>query len=129
MSYPDVVINDSVQISVHGVGQASTVGWVVLPVTIHAHDADGPVNVEMDVEWHVMRDFKPGLLLGLDTMLDYDIDLCLSDLKGTTQWIPVQPGCPISTFSVCACQNQPQSDSAGANGYRHTCHVSNGIRL
>jgi hypothetical protein len=84
MSYPDVVINDSVRISVHGVGQASTVGWVVLPVTIHARDALGPVDVEMDVEWHVMRNFKPGLLLGLDTMIDYDMDLCLSKLEGST---------------------------------------------
>jgi hypothetical protein len=83
-SYPDVVVNDSVQISVQGVGQASTVGWVVLPVTIHARDALGAVDVEMDVEWHVMRNFKPGLLLGLDTMIDYDIDLCLSKLEGST---------------------------------------------
>jgi hypothetical protein len=82
-SYPDVVINDSVQISVHGVGQASTVGWVVLPVTFHARDASGPVDVEVDVEWHVMRNFKPGLLLGLDTMIDYDMDLCLSKLEGS----------------------------------------------
>jgi hypothetical protein len=52
--YPNVVINDSVQLSVHGVGQASTVGWVVLPVTFHARDASGPLDVEMDVEWHVM---------------------------------------------------------------------------
>jgi hypothetical protein len=83
-SYPDVVINDSVQISVHGVGQASTVGWVVLPVTFHARDASGLVDVEVNVEWHVMRNFKPGLLLGLDTMIDYDVDLCLSKLEGST---------------------------------------------
>jgi hypothetical protein len=97
-SYPEVVINDSVQISVHGVGQASTVGWVVLPVTFHAHDADGPVNVEMDVEWHVMRDFKPGLLLGLDTMLDYDIDLCLSDLTGTAHGFQFDLDAPYRPF-------------------------------
>jgi hypothetical protein len=97
-SYPDVVINDSVQIAVHGVGQASTVGWVVLPVTIHARDADGPVNVEMDVEWHVMRNFKPGLLLGLDTMLDYDIDLCLSDLTGTAHGFRFDLDVPYRPF-------------------------------
>jgi hypothetical protein len=83
-SHPEAVINDSVQIAVQGVGQASTVGWVVLPVTMHASDANGPIDVEMDVEWHVMRNFKPGLLLGLDTMIDYDIDLCLSRLEGST---------------------------------------------
>jgi hypothetical protein len=66
-SYPDTAINDSVQIAIHGVGQAATVGWVVLPATVHARDASGPVNVEMDVEWHVMRNFKPGLLLVLST--------------------------------------------------------------
>jgi hypothetical protein len=97
-SYPDVVVNDSVQIAVHGVGQASTVGWVVLPVTIHARDADGPVNVEMDVEWHVMRNFKPGLLLGLDTMIDYDIDLCLSDLTGTAHGFRFDLDVPYRPF-------------------------------
>jgi hypothetical protein len=42
----------------------------VLPVTIHASDDNGPIDMEIDVEWHVMRNFKPGLLLGLDTMID-----------------------------------------------------------
>jgi hypothetical protein len=96
--YPDVVINDSVQISVHGVGQASTVGWVVLPITIHARDTNKPVDVEVDVEWHVMRDFKPGLLLGLDTMIDYDIDLCLSDLTGTVHGFQFSLDTPYRPF-------------------------------
>jgi hypothetical protein len=83
--YPDASINESVQMSVHGVGKASTMGWVVLPVTLTAKDAHGPVDVELDVEFHVMQDFTPGLLLGLDTMLDYDIDLCLSRLEGSVR--------------------------------------------
>jgi hypothetical protein len=97
-SYPDVVINDSVQISVHGVGQASTVGWVVLPVTIHARDAFGAVDVEMDVERHVMRNFKPGLLLGLDTMIDYDMDLCLLKLEGSTHGYKFALDVPYRSF-------------------------------
>jgi hypothetical protein len=84
-SFPDAEINESVQISVHGVGKSSTMGWSVLPIIVHARDAIGPVDLELDVEWHVMRDFKPGLLLGLDTMIDYDIDLCLSELTGSTR--------------------------------------------
>jgi hypothetical protein len=83
--YPDASINDSVQMSIHGVGKACTMGWVVLPVTLNAKDADGPVDVELDVEFHVMKDFTPGLLLGLDTMIDYDIDLCLSALEGSVR--------------------------------------------
>jgi hypothetical protein len=53
-------------------------------VTLTANDAAGPVDVELDVEFHVVKGFTPGLLLGLDTMLDYDIDLCLSTLEGST---------------------------------------------
>jgi hypothetical protein len=83
--YPEVSINDSVRMSIHGVGAASTIGWVVLPVTLNAKDAEGPVDVELDVEFHVVKDFTPGLLLGLDTMIDYDIDLCLSTLEGSVR--------------------------------------------
>jgi hypothetical protein len=34
--YPDATINDSVQMSILGVGKASTMGWLVLPVTLNA---------------------------------------------------------------------------------------------
>jgi hypothetical protein len=71
--------------SIHGVGKACTMGWVVLPVTLNAKDADGPLDVELDMEFHVMKDLTPGLLLGLDTMIDYDIDLCLSALEGSVR--------------------------------------------
>jgi hypothetical protein len=83
--YPDASINETVQMSVHGVGKVATMGWVVLPMTLTAKDADGPVDVELEVEFHVMQNFTPGLLLGLNTMLDYDIDLCLSRLEGSVR--------------------------------------------
>jgi hypothetical protein len=76
-----MVINGSVRITVHRVDQASTVGWAVLLVTVQGSDNGAQVDVKMDVEWHDMRNFKLGLLLGLDTMIDYDIDLYLSSLE------------------------------------------------
>jgi hypothetical protein len=52
-------------------------------MTIHTKNDAGLLNLEIDVEWHVMKGFKPGLLLGLNAMIDYDIDLCLSELQGS----------------------------------------------
>jgi hypothetical protein len=73
-------------------------GWVVLPVTVHACDGSGLIDVEMDVERHVLRNFKPGLLLGLDTMIDYDIDLCLSDLTGSSNGFQFDLDVPYRPF-------------------------------
>jgi hypothetical protein len=97
-AYPDAVVNDSVQISIHGIGQSSTMGWIVLPLTIQSADDQGPIEVELDVEFHVMRDFAPGLLLGLDTMIDYDVDLCLSDLEGSARGYKFALDAPYRPF-------------------------------
>jgi hypothetical protein len=97
-AYLDATVNDSVQISIHGVGQSSTMGWIVLPVTIQATDDHSPNEVELDIEFHVMKDFAPGLLLGLDTIIDYDIDLCLSDLEGSARGYKFALDAPYRPF-------------------------------
>jgi hypothetical protein len=97
-AFPTSSINESVKILVSGVGQSSTMGWAVLPMTIHPEDGAGPVDLEIDVQWHVMRNFKPGLLLGLNAIIDYDIELWLSKLQGLLRTFTFRLDVPYRPF-------------------------------
>jgi hypothetical protein len=86
-SYPDVRINESHSATVKGVGKTKAMGFVVVPGWVDGlapPDGTGyrkPIKVQTDVEFHVVKDFAPKVLLGLDYILDYSIDLSLPNCK------------------------------------------------
>ncbi|KAE8228338.1 hypothetical protein CF326_g6734 [Tilletia indica] len=52
---------------IHGIGSSKTLGWVTLPLFIHAQDPHGKhVRLEVEHDFHVLPHFPPGLCLGLD---------------------------------------------------------------
>jgi hypothetical protein len=88
-SYPDVRINESHSATVKGVGKTKAMGFVVVPVWVDGlapPDGTGyrkPIKVQTDVEFHVVKDFAAKVLLGLDYILDYSIDLSLPNRLAT----------------------------------------------
>jgi hypothetical protein len=88
-SYPDVRINESHSAMVKGVGKTKAMGFVVVPVWVDGlapPDGTGyrkPIKVQTDVEFHVVKDFVAKVLLGLDYILDYSIDLSLPNRLAT----------------------------------------------
>lgn len=76
-NYPNAQIHPR-SISLTGIGENKTVGWIVVPIWIDCTDSKGDlVSVQLDIELHVMENFSAGLLLGLDAILDYDIDISM----------------------------------------------------
>ncbi|KAE8185900.1 hypothetical protein CF335_g7597 [Tilletia laevis] len=52
---------------VHGIGAATTLGWVTLPLFIQAQDPHGQhAHLELEQDFHVLPSFAPGMCLGLD---------------------------------------------------------------
>lgn len=76
-SYPKATTHPWVT-NLTGVGEKTTVGWAVVPIYVDCTDSNSlTVNVEFDVELHIVKNFPAGLLIGLDAILDYDIDISM----------------------------------------------------
>ncbi|KAE8185966.1 hypothetical protein CF335_g7578, partial [Tilletia laevis] len=61
---------------VQGIGSSHTLGWATLPVFLHATDPHGRhVHLEFHQDFHVLPTFPPGLCLGLDFIMGYDVSL------------------------------------------------------
>ncbi|KAE8184571.1 hypothetical protein A4X06_0g8536 [Tilletia controversa] len=61
---------------VQGIGSSHTLGWATLPVFLHATDPHGRhVHLEFHQDFHVLPTFPPGLCLGLDFIVGYDVSL------------------------------------------------------
>ncbi|KAE8184578.1 hypothetical protein CF328_g7815, partial [Tilletia controversa] len=61
---------------VQGIGSSHTLGWATLPVFLHATDPHGQhVHLEFHQDFHVLPTFPPGLCLGLDFIVGYDVSL------------------------------------------------------
>jgi hypothetical protein len=84
--YPDTSIYPSSQ-KISGVGQTTTVGFTVIPLWLECRDdaTKERVIAEFDVEVHVLDDFQPGLLIGLDAIRDYGMDILTSKMLGCLQ--------------------------------------------
>lgn len=80
--HPDTMIHPMTS-EVTGMGKRATVGFAVVPIWIEAIKDDAShATVEIDVELHITKDFPAKILLGLDAMLDYGIDLSMCDGTG-----------------------------------------------
>ncbi|KAE8186106.1 hypothetical protein CF335_g7542, partial [Tilletia laevis] len=61
---------------IQGIGSSQTLGWATLPVFLHATDRHGlHVHLEFHQDFHVLPAFPPGLCLGLDFIVGYDVSL------------------------------------------------------
>jgi hypothetical protein len=82
-AYPETAVYPSSRV-ISGVGTAKTSGFAVIPVWMDCWDSVDhcPVTAEFDVEVHLVENFSPGLLLGLDAIRDYQMDLLMSSMTG-----------------------------------------------
>ncbi|KAE8236188.1 hypothetical protein A4X06_0g9632, partial [Tilletia controversa] len=61
---------------IQGIGSSHTLGWATLPVFLHATDPHGQhVHLEFHQDFHVLPTFPPGLCLGIDFIVGYDVSL------------------------------------------------------
>jgi hypothetical protein len=69
---------------ISGVGETTTIGFTVVPIWLECRDdtTKKPILAEFDVELHVLESFAPGLLIGLDAIRDYGIDIITSKMQG-----------------------------------------------
>ncbi|KAE8218977.1 hypothetical protein CF319_g7241 [Tilletia indica] len=66
---------------VHGIGDKHTLGWITIPVFLHAEDSHGKhVHLSFNQDFHVLPSFAPGLCLGRD-FIDAQ-DLTVSPVRG-----------------------------------------------
>ncbi|KAE8242025.1 hypothetical protein A4X13_0g7158 [Tilletia indica] len=66
---------------IHGIGDKHTLGWVTIPVFLHAEDPHGKhVHLSFSQDFHVLPSFAPGLCLGRD-FIDAQ-DLTISPVRG-----------------------------------------------
>jgi hypothetical protein len=81
--YPDTPIHPTCR-KVSGVGEKTTIGFSVIPLWLECRDDNKKerILVEFDVEVHVLEAFAPGLLIGLDAIRDYGIDIITSRMQG-----------------------------------------------
>jgi len=74
------------RISIKDVGERRTVGWAVIPICLEGFNVRTdlekakPTLARIHMEVHIMRKFEPGILLGLDALRDYNIDLDLVNM-------------------------------------------------
>ncbi|KAE8250875.1 hypothetical protein A4X13_0g4298 [Tilletia indica] len=67
--------------TIHGVGDKNTLGWVTIPVFLHAEDPSGKhVHLSFNQDFHVLPSFAPGLCLGRD-FIDAQ-DLSITPIRG-----------------------------------------------
>ncbi|KAE8185169.1 hypothetical protein CF336_g7520 [Tilletia laevis] len=66
---------------IHGLGDVMTLGWVTIPVFLHAQDPHGKAtHLSFAQDFHVLPSFAPGLCLGRD-FIDAQ-DLSVSPVRG-----------------------------------------------
>ncbi|KAE8235808.1 hypothetical protein A4X03_0g9649, partial [Tilletia caries] len=66
-----------VPMKVQGIGAATTLGWVTLPLFIRVQDPQGRhAHLELDQDFHVLPSFGPGMCLGLDFIDAHGVGIC-----------------------------------------------------
>jgi hypothetical protein len=81
--YPNTTVHESSR-KVNGVGSVHTAGFAVIPVWLECRREGSRTSIlaEFDVEIHLVPDFAPGFLLGLDAIKDYEMDILTGTMTG-----------------------------------------------
>ncbi|MDB5851807.1 MAG: hypothetical protein JWP29_5559 [Rhodoferax sp.] len=85
-SYPEGKVTSAGRMEIQGVGKKSTLGWAVVPVFLEGYDTrtkDAPILARLHIEVHLIKNFKPGLLFGMDALSDYGVELDLVKRSAT----------------------------------------------
>lgn len=94
--YPEAKINPMTA-NITGIGSQQTVGWTVIPIWIDCKDkVQHPVKVQIDVEFHAIRNFSGKVLIGLDAILDYGIDISVGSREAKIEDLTFPLFCPPS---------------------------------
>ena len=73
--YPEIGIQQNTA-SVSGVGTNKTSGYAIVPIQFDCvRNGDTREKLQADIEVHLIEDFPPGLVIGLDFLCDYGMEL------------------------------------------------------
>ena len=80
--YPHIKPNDDVKLEVKGIGKTLTMGYVKIPLWVEViGDNRQRCLIMMEGEFYVVYDFEYGIMIGMDMVTDYRIDLHISKNK------------------------------------------------
>src|SRR5258708_7152358 len=80
--YPYAEPDDSVKLEVKGIEKMETKGYVKIPLWIEGSEDDGQqCLIKFDREFHIVDDFEHGILIGINMLTDYGINLHISQDK------------------------------------------------
>jgi len=91
--YPGTKINSDISVSVQGIGETRSLGYVHIPIWIDGFREDNSVMsedmsagrclIKIEREFHIVKDFGYSIPMGVDMMGDYGIDLHLCRERAT----------------------------------------------
>lgn len=80
--YPHAIINTSVRIDISGIGSAKSIGYSTVPIFMCGNDEEGqPALIKMECEFHLLDHFKPLILIGIDVLKRYSVDISITTNK------------------------------------------------
>ncbi|KAL0630471.1 hypothetical protein Q9L58_010681, partial [Maublancomyces gigas] len=80
--YPEIPIRPMIN-EITGVSKKKTLGWVIVPIWIDCeNESKIAYRIQMDVELYVVEEFNVPLQIGMDTFLDYGMDVSLRHMQG-----------------------------------------------
>ncbi|KAF8439658.1 hypothetical protein BGX38DRAFT_1273241 [Terfezia claveryi] len=97
-NYPNVPIDTSHVLNIHGIGVSSSVGHCRIPVWMEGTKGSEKCLIQILVEVHLVEKFSHQLLLGLDTLVDYGVDLLVT--KGIATMSGGEFSYPVSSINT-----------------------------
>ena len=77
--YPNSELDATIKLDVKGIGKAQTMGHVKIPLWLEgAKDNGERCLIKLEGEFHIVKNFEYGILMGIDMITDYGIDLHIS---------------------------------------------------
>ena len=82
--YLHIKPNDNIKLELKGIGKTLTMGYVKIPLWVEGTGDNGQCCLIMlEGEFHIIDDFEHGILIGIDMLTYYGIDLHISKRKAT----------------------------------------------
>jgi len=107
--YPEIGIQQNTA-SVSGVGTNKTSGYAIVPIQFECvRNDDTREKLQADIEVHLIEDFPPGLVIGLDFLCDYGMELNIAKKiasfpTGHTTRLALPPNKKFRNVKVLCCK-------------------------